>query len=69
MHSNAEMWVLAESGRLPPETVIEDGEGNLLVFTGRSFQPIEDIEGRYVGMCAGDIWKIIGTFDDLFDVS
>ena len=69
VYSNAELWVIAEWGGFEAETVFEDREGNRIVFTGKSFQPIEDSEDRYVGMCVGDIWKIIGTFDDLFDVS
>ena len=67
MHSNCEIWKMAECGEITEGEVIEDQEGNQLVFTGKSFQPIEDSEDRYVGMCVGDVWRRVGIFDDLYD--
>ena len=61
-YNNYELWNMVEINRIPKGAVIEDQDGNQLIFTGKSFQIYytnADLDEKYVGFCKGDIWRIV----------
>jgi len=53
---------MVEINRIPKGAVIEDQDGNQLIFTGKSFQIYYteiNTDEKYVGFCKGDIWEIV----------
>jgi len=62
-YNNSELWEIAEDGELQNGTIIEDQDGNKLIFIGKSFQiyyTYADLDEKYVGFCVGDEWEIVG---------
>jgi len=62
LFNNSELWDIMEKDFLPKGTIIEDQDGNQLIFTGKSFQIYyTDIntDEQYVGLCKGDKWFIV----------
>lgn len=57
---------MAEKEEINKHTVIEDEEGNRLVFTGRDFREVVFWGDYYRGMRLDDNWKIIGNCRDLY---
>ena len=60
--NNSELWNMVEENNLSKGTIIEDQDGNKLIFTGISFQiyyTYADLDEKYVGFCKGDIWRIV----------
>ncbi len=61
LFTNHELWYMAEKDKLHRGTIIEDREGNQMIFTGLSFQTYysNQSENKYVGFVVGDEWEII----------
>lgn len=56
---SSELMLLAEEGSIKVGSVFRDQEGNDFVFTGRTFQPIEEPDPeRYYGLCTDDVWTM-----------
>lgn len=62
-YKNSDLWLMAEKGELLKGTVVEDQDGNQMIYNGISFQTYyteEDLEQYYIGFCLGDEWRIVG---------
>jgi len=61
-YNNSNLYSMVDRNMLPKNTIIEDKEGNQLIFTGKSFQVYYteiNLDEKYVGFCKGDIWRIV----------
>ena len=61
-YNNSELWRMVDRNIIPKGAIIEDQEGNQLIFTGKSFQLYYtdiDLDKKYVGFCKGDKWNIV----------
>lgn len=64
-YTNTELWKLAEANKVFAGDLFEDQDGNIIIFTGKSFQSYNEdtsllTERKYIGMCVGDIWWYAG---------
>lgn len=61
--TNVEIWDLAERGEVEEDMVFKDQEGNSFVFTGKSFQTLNDEDDVFRGFCVGDMWEFVGKLE------
>jgi hypothetical protein len=69
-YSNSELWNMVERDILPKGAIIQDHEGNQMIFTGVSFQIYfteKDITKTYIGFCKGENWRIIDVDETELD--
>lgn len=67
-YTNSQLWAMAEQNKIGKRSVFEDSEGNQIIFTGKSFQLYysdHDETKEYIGMCVGDTWEFIGTYEEM----
>jgi len=69
-YNNSELWRMVDRNLIPKGAIIEDQEGNQLIFTGKSFQLYytdNNLDKEYVGFCKGDKWNIIDVDESEVD--
>ncbi|PZT57459.1 hypothetical protein [Paenibacillus silvae] len=62
--TNSELWNIVDNKDFPAGMIVTDQEGNEFVYTGKSFQILDETYGvLFKGFCKGDKWRMSRLID------